>query len=369
MKHIKSFKLFESYDDDLEFLNESKLYIMPTFIKALNSAPLEFLGIGNDLKALYGEETGVDITFVDIEDDKLTYSTMRNIEKEFPALYKKSITSSELSSWSQDLLESPTRGNIKIGKFINKVLKGKYPEALVDKFVTYIKSKSLRKENWTISLVKGDEISKYYNSNNYVNNRGTLGQSCMNDRQKLSSSGFNGVVKDESALKSIFDIYTKNPESCSLLIMTNDDGKLGARSLVWNAKVTFCRVSGDVCELDNIQFLDRVYTTEDWMVHKMTKWAKDNGMANRYYNGLGDSDLIEYNGVKFSAEMEVNVKKIHYSAFPYLDTFNRYDVKRGKLFNYRPNKFSGFGLQSTHGDYGTTTGTTPRVRNYIRKFR
>jgi hypothetical protein len=371
MKHIKSFKLFESYnnDDDLDFLNESKLYILPTFIKALNSAPLEFLGIGNDLKALYGEETGVDITFVDIEDDKLTYSTMRNIEKEFPALYKKSITSSELSSWSQDLLESPTRGNIKIGKFINKVLKGKYPEALVDKFVTYIKSKSLRKENWTISLVKGDEISKYYNSNNYVNNRGTLGQSCMNDRQKLSSSGFNGVVKDESALKSIFDIYTKNPESCSLLIMTNEEGKLGARALVWNAKVTFCRdTKGDVSQLGDIKFLDRIYTIDDWMVNKMTSWAQDNGMAYRYYQGLHDDGTISYKDVKYKSEMEVNVKKIHYSAFPYLDTFNRYDVKNGKLYNYKPSKFSGFGLQSTRGNYGTTNGTTPRLRNYIRRF-
>ena len=352
MKHLKSFKVFESYDD-LEFLNESKLYIMPTFIKALNSAPLEFLEIVNDLKGLYGEETGIDITFVDIEDDTLTYSTMRNIEKEFPQLYKKTIFPSDLSSWSQDLLESPTRGNIKIGKFINKVLKGKYPEALVDKFVTYIKSKSLRKENWTISLVKGDEIAKYYISTNYAVVKGTLGKSCMNDWH----------------LKSIFDLYTKNPESCSLLIMTNDDGKLGARALVWNAKVTFCRdYKGDVCELDNIQFLDRVYTTEDWMVHRMLKWAKDNGMANRYYNGIGDRDLIEYNGVKYSVEMEVNVKKIHYAAFPYLDTFNRYDVKRGKLFNYTPNNFSGFGLQSTHGNYGTTTGTSPRIRNYIRRF-
>ena len=32
MKHIKSFKVF----DDLDFLNESKLYILPTFYRALN---------------------------------------------------------------------------------------------------------------------------------------------------------------------------------------------------------------------------------------------------------------------------------------------------------------------------------------------
>ena len=378
MKHIKSFKVFESYnDDDLDFLNESKLYILPTFFRALSSAPPEFSGIVDDIRDLYGDETDQDITFVDIDNDTLSYSTMKNIEKEFPELYKKSLgwlPSSELRSWSQDLLESPTRGNIKIGKFVNKILKGKYPEALVDKFVTYIKSKSVKKESWNISLVKGDEIIKYYDSNNYAEIRGTLGNSCMTDklgrddvtvRTPHGTSTTFGV----KGVSNIFDIYTKNPESCSLLIMTNEQGKLGARALVWNAKVTFCRdTKGQVTQLDNIQFLDRVYTTEDWMVHRMTKWAKDNGMAIRNYQGLGDSDWIEYNGVKYQAEMEVNVKKIHYSAFPYLDTFNRYDVKRGKLYNYKPSKFSGFGLQSTHGNYGTTTGTTPRLRNYIRRF-
>jgi hypothetical protein len=361
MKHIKSFKIFESYDEDLDFLNESKLYILPTFFKALNSAPLKFLGIVNDLRDLYGDETGQDITFVDIDDDNLSYSTMKNIEKEFPTLYKKSLTwvpSTELRAWSSDILESPTRGNIKIGKFVNKILKNKYPEDLVDNFVTYIKSKSVKKENWNFSLVKGDEISKYYNSGNYVDIRGTLGQSCMSNKH---------IIYDKTS--NIFDIYTKNPEVCSLLVMTNEEGKLGARALVWNTKVTFCRdYKGDVCELGDIKFLDRIYTIDDWMVNKMTRWAQDNGMAYRYYQGLHDDGTISYKDVKYKSEMEVNVKKIHYSAFPYLDTFNRYDVKNGKLYNYKPSKFSGFGLQSTQGNYGTVTGTTPRLRNYIRRF-
>lgn len=377
MKHIKSFKLFESYDDDLDFLNESKLYILPTFFNALSSAPSEFLGIVNDLRDLYGDETDQDITFVDIDNDNLSYSTMKNIEKEFPELYKQAINwipSSVLRDWSQDLLESPTRGNIKIGKFINKVLKGKYPEALVDKFVTYIKSKSKKKENWTISLVKGDEISKYYDSNNYVEIRGTLGSSCMTDklgREDVTVRTPHGTstTYGVKGVSNIFDIYTKNPESCSLLIMTNEEGKLGARALVWDAKVTFCRdTKGDVSQLGDIKFLDRIYTIDDWMVNKMTRWAQDNGMAYRYYQGLHDDGTISYKDVKYKSEMEVNVKKIHYSAFPYLDTFNRYDVKNGKLYNYKPSKFSGFGLQSTSGNYGTTTGTTPRLRNYIRRF-
>lgn len=378
MKHIKSFKLFEGYnDDDLDFLNESKLYILPTFFKALSSAPSEFLGIVNDLRGLYGDETDQDITFVDIDNDNLSYSTMKNIEKEFPELYKQAITwvpSSVLRDWSNDILESPTRGNVKIGKFVNKILKGKYPEALIDKFVTYIKSKSVKKENWNISLVKGDDIIKYYDSSNYVDRRGSLGHSCMSDklgrddvtvRTPHGTSTTYGV----KGVSNIFDIYTKNPESCSLLIMTNEEGKLGARALVWDAKVTFCRDhKGDVSQLGDIKFLDRIYTIDDWMVNKMTRWAQDNGMGYRYYQGLHDDGTISYKDVKYKSEMEVNVKKIHYSAFPYLDTFNRYDVKNGKLYNYKPSKFSGFGLQSTSGNYGTTTGTTPRLRNYIRRF-
>ena len=378
MKHIKSFKLFEGYnDDDLDFLNESKLYILPTFFKALSSAPSEFLGIVNDLRGLYGDETDQDITFVDIDNDNLSYSTMKNIEKEFPELYKQAINwipSSVLRDWSQDLLESPTRGNIKIGKFVNKILKGKYPEALIDKFVTYIKSKSVKKENWNISLVKGDDIIKYYDSSNYVDRRGSLGHSCMSDklgrddvtvRTPHGTSTTYGV----KGVSNIFDIYTKNPESCSLLIMTNEEGKLGARALVWDAKVTFCRdTKGDVSQLGDIKFLDRIYTIDDWMVNKMTRWAQDNGMAYRYYQGLHDDGTISYKDVKYKSEMEVNVKKIHYSAFPYLDTFNLYDVKNGKLYNYKPSKFSGFGLQSTSGNYGTVTGTAPRLRNYIRRF-
>ena len=150
--------------------------------------------------------------------------------------------------------------------------------------------------------------------------------------------------------------------------MTNEEGKIGARALVWDTKVTFCRdYKGDISQLGDIKFLDRIYTIDDWMVHKMIKWAKDNDMCYRYYQSTNLGDWVEYKGVKYQVEMEVNVKKIHYSSFPYLDTFNRYDVKNGKLYNYKPSKFSGFGLQSVSGNY-SPTGTTPRLRNYIRRF-
>ena len=39
--------------------------------------------------------------------------------------------------------------------------------------------------------------------------------------------------------------------------MINEEGKLGARALVWDVKVTFCRDhKGDVSQLGDIKFLD-----------------------------------------------------------------------------------------------------------------
>ena len=142
---------------------------------------------------------------------------------------------------------------------------------------------------------------------------------------------------------------------------------MGARALVWNVSECWVGDKENGSET-SFQFMDRVYSIDEWMVAKMRTWAAEQGMAHRMYNmGFNCEDIIyggkEYRGVK----MEVRVKKIYYSAFPYLDTFNRYDVKRGKLLNYTDNNFKGFGLQTTSGDR-TTTGVVPTFRNYIRRF-
>ena len=337
MKWIKSFKLFES---QIELLNETKFYFLSNFRRALRSAPSEFDSICGELFDLYGEEIGDDITFIDIDDKNLSYTTKRNIEKEYPQLiYRGDLTwipSDQMYDMSNYLLDSPTRGKIKIGRFLNKVINTpkKYPESLIDKFVVYLQSKSVVNDNYTYKLVKGDEVAKYYNSINYSSLKGTLGKSCMNDKES-----------------GIFDIYTKNPEVCSLLVMLDSSEKLVARALVWDVDI----------KGNKIKFLDRVYWTEDWMVYNMRKWAENNDMAFKLTNYN-----IQYKGDKIEDRMEVKIKKIHYSKFPYLDTFIFYDVKEGKLLNYKGK--NGFELQSTGGDYFSTTGYSPIIRNYIRRF-
>ena len=352
MKRIKSFGEWNS-------LNEAKLYYLSNFKRALDSSPDEFSEIVSDLRKLWGKETGVDITLIDIEENMLSYSTGKGMED----LLDKNLNSIEITNNENDIL-SLTRSKIKIGRFLNKVINTpkKYPESLIDKFVVYLQSNSKNTDDkWKISLVKGDEIAKYYNSNNYRSENkfgSSLWQSCMSDKQKLSS------YPGESALKNIFDIYTKNPEVCSLLIMTDESGKLAARALVWNVSV-----KQKEKDLGNIKFVDRIYSTEDWMVMKIQNWAKENGMARRLTNiGYNCSDIFYDGGKYYEVQMDVSVNKIYYSAFPYLDTFNYYDVKGGRLLNYKPSDFKGFGLQSTQGNWGTTTGYSPKIINYIRKF-
>jgi hypothetical protein len=357
MKRIKSFKFFES-KTELEILNETRFYFLNNFYNAIKNAPIEFSDIRRDLLDLYGDETNVDITFVDLDkSNTITYSTQKNIEKEFHNFidaFGKSlvwIPTNKIPTISDDILKSPTRAKIKIGRFLNKVINTpkKYPESLIDKFVVYLQSQSnAKEEKYTFKVVKGDEITKYYDSNNYAQVRGSLGNSCMNDRD-------------------VFDIYTKNPEVCSLLVMLNSSDKLVARAFIWDVDIKngFTKKEEEVDLGDKIKFLDRVYSIEDWMVHSMTKWAKDNGLAIKTYNH--GNKWVSYNDTIYDLKMEVPVNKIHYSNFPYVDTFNFYDVKAGKLLNYSGK--SGLGLQSTQGNYGTATGYSPRIRNYIRKFK
>ena len=344
MKRIKSFGEWNS-------LNEAKLYYLSNFKRAMDSSPDEFSEIVSDLRKLWGKETGVDITLIDIEENMLSYSTGKGMED----LLDKNLNSIEITNNENDIL-SLTRSKIKIGRFLNKVINTpkKYPESLIDKFVVYLQSNSKNTDDkWKISLVKGDEIGKYYNSNNYrTENKfgSSLWQSCMTDRMLI--------------MDNLFNIYTKNSEVCSLLIMTDESGKLAARALVWNVSV-----KQKEKELGNIKFVDRIYSTEDWMVMKIQNWAKENGMARRLTNiGYNCSDIFYDGGKYYEVQMDVSVNKIYYSAFPYLDTFNYYDVKGGRLLNYKPSDFKGFGLQSTEGNWGTTTGYSPKIINYIRKF-
>ena len=186
-------------------------------------------------------------------------------------------------------------------------------------------------------------------------------------------------MRDKEKVKpNVFDIYTKNPESCKMVVMLDENGGLVSRAILWkvdNSKKNQTNeyFGGQRTEetrgLDlpeSFWFMDRVYSVENWMDKSMYDWATKKGYA--YKRGNWGNRNISFNGVGGHCKMEVDVNKIAYKGFPYMDTFIYYDVKNGKLRNFDAPEFKGFGLQSTAGNYGTTTGHGPVLRNYIRRF-
>jgi hypothetical protein len=254
------------------------------------------------------------------------------------------------------------RGSIRIGRFINSIFPNKFTNAEIEDFVNIVRNKNVDK--YEFKIISGDDIKKYYKVENCADYdpkkgrysvMGTLGNSCMMNKDEVSSN--------------IFDIYTKNPDVCKMLIMLNN-GELVARALLWNVH---CEVleGPKVGEEFEGEFLDRIYYQHSWMVKSMRDYAESKGYITKYYGGLSFEANTEQrytlkDGKFYKLNMRVPIKKIFYKSFPYLDTFIYYDVKNGDLNNY---KKDGFKLFSIDGSYSSSGGLGNRIRNNIRRFK
>ena len=348
MKRIKG---FESFDESTIYLmNETVLYFLPEIKSALTSMAEDGDDIASRLLQKSGVDTMKDITLVELEGDKLSFMTKGAIDAHNPEFMDKLDNGSyDITNRTGEIIKSfQNRNKIKIGKFVTSVL-GPIPDRELEYFV--IKLKSSKDRGYEIKVVEGDEISKYYRTESISASCGwnsEIMRSCMRDKGNLNPS--------------VFDIYSKNPESCKMAVMLDDKGELVSRAILWKA------ANVDLSEKlpDSFWFMDRAYSSENWMDKSMQDWAAKKGYAIK--RGNWGSKNVLFKGASVHCEMEVDVKKIAYRGFPYMDTFAYYDVENGKLRNFEAKGFKGFGLQSTMGNYGTTTGHGPVARNYIRRF-
>ena len=138
-----------------------------------------------------------------------------------------------------------------------------------------------------IETVKGNEIRKWYHQSNYKSGKGSLHGSCMR--------------YDQCA--NWFELYEKNPETCNLLIYRDSPEKVAMRALLW--------------KLDNGNYyLDRIYAADDTDKTIFINYAKRNGwLAYDTHKGSLPSDL------------KIKLNDINYSKFPYMDTFQWFNVK------------------------------------------
>jgi hypothetical protein len=410
---MKRIKKFVDYDD-LEFISESKVYFMNDLLLKLREIRDEENNEwASKLLKSQGKNIDADATFLNLDGENFSFSKEDDIIK---VLSRQRMMGDEdiqdffgnadkpgnisvnnyLGGYEQNHIKNlPNRGRLKMGRIIKKIIP-EIPDKDLESLVNSLKSEQT---GFEIKLVKGADIAKYYRKESCDRkflNYGTLQSSCMMDV--------------EAEKPHIFDIYTKNPESCQLAVMLNSSGQLVGRALVWkideisrwtgyseertireddyysNFDVDWQEVKLEdnknlVCSTTNcyyfsnsllkssvkdLYFMDRVYFTKEWIGNSFQKWAKENNFMIKIGNE------ISYKGKVGHPILSINVKKIAYRQFPYLDTFKYYDVQSSTLCNYEISN-RGFSLNSTTGDYypkGTNyQKKIDKATNYIRRFK
>lgn len=383
MKRVKRFLDFYP----LDFISESRVYFLNDLNRKLQDLAID----GNDwaykLLKSQGKNIDSDTTFLNLDGENFSFSKENDIRKMYPDAAKE-LFSDEIDSnyppllikyfgdHQQNFLNNLSgRNKVKMGKVIKKIIP-EIPDKELEKLVNTLKAET---SGFQITLVKGDDIKKYYNSESIdpkYSSYGTLSKSCMMDKISYNPN--------------ILDIYKKNPDTCQLAVMLNNEGKLVARALVWKIdEIAKFRRGKDeefykslpieewvgskheyllISKAKDLYFMDRIYYTKDWMENAFHKWASSNNMMIRWKNEVCYRNLTLDNMPMLS----VRVNKIAYRQFPYIDTFCHYDVQESKLSNYRLTN-RGFELKNLQGGY-TSLGTDiqktiDKTTNFIRRFK
>ena len=329
---------YNSFSLDLlleKAINESFLYYSPNVRRALTR--IKGNDIATELLGSEGTDVKPDMTFIDLgKEGYLSFITMRNAKPLLVSKYpvggwaEKVDTEAmpDVKYYSNELYELDTetetrgsgvftksRNEVGLGRFVNKLFPGKYNSKEVEEFVNSFKA-SLEKVGEHFEIVSGDDIAFWYNSDNYKERSGTLGNSCMAQK------------------RNIFNIYVKNPDVCRLVILREDDKILG-RALVWKFESIY---NGAGEKFEGVEyFMDRQYTIKDSDVVKFRNFAKEQGWIYKTNNNHHSFTNITYNGNEMNVDMVVQVGRFggdyDYSRYPYMDTFRRYDPRIGKLYN------------------------------------
>ena len=180
------------------------------------------------------------------------------------------------------------RTDIGIGRWVRRIFtevhKSTILDSKIEEFVNLYKAAIDGEDLTNFELVTGEDIRKWYLKDNYEQERGQLGNSCMRYR----------------GCQDFLDIYVKNPEVCQLLILKSDDkDRITGRALIW--KLT-----------DGSYYMDRIYTINDSDKLLFQDYARINKIDSSYD---GNSSL----------DLEVKLGDQTYQKYPYMDTFVVYN--------------------------------------------
>lgn len=239
----------------------------------------------------------------------LDYEKIYSCDVSFIDMTSRNDSISCLSKTNYDKLENkadvwttPMRQNMRIGRFIKKVVPDDDDRYIEDCTNEYKFSYNLNKTDFIrFKVYSGIDMAKWYLEFFYAPGGGSLHASCMKH------------VRSQRRLP----IYTENPEKIKMLVIKSPEGKLLGRALLWKLDYP-----------ENKIYMDRVYSAEDYIDKLFYDYAKKKGFLTKI-----DVD-------KENINMRVNLRRDYGTPKhnPYMDTFKFF--VRGK--NYLTNRFKNF---------------------------
>lgn len=213
---------------------------------------------------------------------------------------RQSIVNSD-NKWTVD-----GRTTIKMGKGIKKLfdsanIDSPLDDTQLEELVTNIKSDFIF--NGKISVVKGKEITYWYNGCNYASGQATLSSSCMR----------------HDNCESFIEFYAKN-DNASMIIATDNNNHLLGRAIVWsNAEFT----DNDDNNYTN-SFCDRIYG-KPLTIKAIQAFALEHGhickLEQDYHS---EESFLMPNGTHMRGTVSIEV--IPHDFYPYMDTMKSIDI-------------------------------------------
>ena len=214
-----------------------------------------------------------------------------------------------------------------IGRMIKKIFGNEITDKELESFVNRWKS-SFEEKQIEFKEYSGRNVCDAYSTDNYADDGGELGNSCMNDDTYYLS------------------IYRENPGVVSVLVLLDKNELIRGRALLWT-------------DNKGRRLLDRIYTIDSFDIDTFKKYAFNKGYYVRNKNNSS-----QYDGYFKNKEGEVlgdtriilNKPISQYDYYPYMDTF-KWGVYKS-LYNTEPYDDGDddiYFMESTDGDAEITS--------------
>jgi len=267
----------------------------------------------SDKKMIYSED------FVDVLsriDDKVSKDILKLKDTDNAISYIDITDKNDFVSFIQkhnikgDPWKATARQELKVGRFVRKLLGKDLPPKEVEDFVNQYKASSdYEQYEKRFEIVEGGDVTKYYLCSNQIYG-GQLGKSCMGSRDQ------------QSFIKNFFE---SNPQSIKMLVLRDKEqpDKIIGRANLWYLEDPKGRV-----------FMDRIYTTEDYLVNIFIQYAEINDYIYKTRQIYGGNVVpVIDKGKEKKLVMSTTMDKRNYDSYPYVDTFQFFNKETGEITN------------------------------------